>query len=64
MTNLISVFIVAWEDNALSVLNAEQPVVSPIGHTPSTEEQVYIQRDTAAAIPRRLVTHPLVQALL
>ena len=38
MTNLIGVFIVAWDDNAFSVLNAEQPVVSPIDHKPSTEE--------------------------
>ena len=40
MTNLMGMFIVAWDDNAFSVLNAEQPVVSPIVHKPSTEEQV------------------------
>ena len=54
-------FIVAWDGNAFSVLNAEQPVVSPIVHKPSTEEQVYISRDTAATIPRGLVTTPLDQ---
>ena len=65
MTNLIGVFIVAWDGNAFSVLNAEQPVVSPIVHKPSTEEQVYIPRDTdtAATIPRGLVTPPLDQDL-
>ena len=63
MTNLIGMFIVAWDGNAFSVLNAEQPVVSPIVHKPSTEEQVYIPRDTAATIPRGLVTPPLDQDL-
>ena len=32
MINLIGMFIVAWDGNAFSVLNAEQPVVSPIAH--------------------------------
>ena len=32
MTNLIGMFIVAWDGNAFSVLNAEQLVVSPIVH--------------------------------
>ena len=63
MTNLIGMFIVAWDGNAFSVLNAEQPVVSHIVHKPSTEEQVYIPRDTAATIPRGLVTPPLDQGL-
>ena len=38
MTNLIGVFIVAWDDNAFSVLNAEQPVFVPIGLKLSTGE--------------------------
>ena len=63
MTNLIGVFIFEREDNAFSVLNAEQPVVSPIGHKLSTEEHVYIPRDTAATISRGLMTPSLVQAL-
>ena len=63
MINLIGMFIVAWADNAFSVLNEEQPVVSLIAHKPSTEEQVYIPRDTAATIPRGLVTPPLDQDL-
>ena len=62
MTNLIGMFIV-WDGNAFSVSNAEQPVVSPIVHKPSTDEQVYIPRDTAATIPRELVTPPLDQDL-
>ena len=41
MTNLISMFIVAWHGNARSVLNAEQPIVSPIVHKPSTEAGLY-----------------------
>ena len=61
MTNLIGMFIVAWDGNAFSVLNAEQPVVSPIVHKPSTEEQVYIPRDSAATISRGLATPPLDQ---
>ena len=61
MTNLIGMFIVAWDGNALSVLNVEQPVVSPIVHQPSTEEQVYIPMDTAATILHGLVTPPLDQ---
>ena len=63
MTNLIDVFIVAWDVNACSVLSAEQPAVSPIGHKPITEQQVYIPRNTAAPIPRGLVTHSWDQAL-
>ena len=63
MTNLIGMFIVAWDGNAFSVLNAEQPVVSPIVHRPSKEEQVYNPRDTATTIPQGLVTPPLDQDL-
>ena len=63
MTNLIGVFLVVWDGNAFSVLSAEQPVVSPVVHKPSTDEQVYIPRDTAATIPGGLVTPPLDQDL-
>ena len=63
MTNLIGIFIVAWDGNAFSVLSAEQPVGSPIVHKQSTEEQVYIPMDTAATIPRGRVTPPLDQDL-